>query len=173
MSDDFENKWAETFREKRKIVLLWERPFLPEAPTELTEESVLAYLKTVSPATRRGEILPLFVLNWVLRWGIKVVGLVLYVCIFFMCVPAMLLFVLVDEEKQGFQWRYILTLFIVILVVLFAGFGISELEVQTMIAVPLGAVLCLFHSLFTRIPDKFFDFYWKAADVVLTSVFDL
>ena len=173
MSDNFENKWAKTFREERKVILLWERPFLPEAPAELTEDSVLAYLKTVGPAIRRGKILPLFALNWLLRWGIKLVGLALYVVLFLGCMPAMVLVGLVEEGRQGFQWRYILTLFILMLITLFAGFDISDVEVQTMIAVPLGATLCIFHSFVTRIPDNILTFYSKSADTILYSVFDL
>ena len=63
MSESFDEQWKETFRKERKLILLWERPFLSQPPVELTEENVLLYLKDINPALKRGRILPLRLVN--------------------------------------------------------------------------------------------------------------
>ena len=75
MSDiDFEHKWSLEFKAIRKQVLLWELPWFPQAPLDITEESVSDYLTQAKPYLTRGQRLPFLVLNRSLKASILLSG---------------------------------------------------------------------------------------------------
>ena len=47
---------------------MWERPFLPEPPSNLSEENVVAYMKKITPYIRRAESFPLAQINEFVRY---------------------------------------------------------------------------------------------------------
>jgi hypothetical protein len=53
MENEFQNKWKEKLEEEREKVLIWERPYLPPIPKELTEESVTLYIEQIRPQLNR------------------------------------------------------------------------------------------------------------------------
>ena len=68
MSWVFENKWKTKLEEERKKVLFFDRPFLPKPlpQRELTEESVVLYIKQINPQLRRANNRFLRFVDWVL-----------------------------------------------------------------------------------------------------------
>jgi hypothetical protein len=44
MSKEFKSQWEEKFRRERDAIFIWERPFLPPMPTQITEENIVAFV---------------------------------------------------------------------------------------------------------------------------------
>jgi hypothetical protein len=68
MNHKFEKKWKNEFRKNNKKVLLWERPFLPAPPRNLTEDAVVGYMKKTAPYLSRAKLFPLSQINELVRY---------------------------------------------------------------------------------------------------------
>lgn len=156
MAEQFEEEWRRTFREERKKILLWERLFLPTVPVELTEESVLAYLKTVRPSIRRGRVLPLWMLNEILKMVPKIIGWTGFALVSLIGGSAWCIQALIDRENQWHQLDYLLMVWGLGVVVVSQWLRFGGVAWQWF-AWPFALLLLVFRSFVSKIPSHIHD----------------
>jgi len=67
MSDQrFKKRWANQLSTARKKTLLWERGSLPSVPYDISEDSVVEYIRALQPYLERANRFPFLQLNKVL-----------------------------------------------------------------------------------------------------------
>ncbi len=63
----FDEQWAQQLKKAKKKTLLWQRGSLPSEPEEITEESIVEYVRSLQPYIARANRFPLRQLNGIIR----------------------------------------------------------------------------------------------------------